>query len=53
MLKTRTIKVKSIKNEEIIMAKTIIKIIITRVIMTIIKIIMMVVRMEIGSRMKL
>ena len=36
------------------MAKTIIKIIIvTRVIMTIIKIIMMVVRMEIGSRMKL
>ena len=36
------------------MAKTIIKIIIiTRVIMAIIKIIMMVVRMEIGSRMKL
>ena len=45
MIKTRIIKVKSIKNEEIIMAITLIKIIITTVIMTVIIIILMIMRM--------
>ena len=40
MIKTRIIKVKSVENEEIIMAMTMTKIIITKVIMKIIMIIM-------------
>ena len=47
MIKTRIIKVKGIENEEIIMAKTMIKIKITTVIMTIIAIIMMIIRIHI------
>ena len=46
-------KVKSIENEEIIMAITLIKIIITRVIMTLIIRIMMVMRIKIGNHIKI
>ena len=49
MIKTRIIKVKSIENEEIIMAMTITKIIIATVIMKIIVIIMMVIRIKIRN----
>ena len=49
MIKTRKIKVKSIENEEIIMAMTMTKTIITKIIM----IIMMRMRTKIGNRMKI
>ena len=51
MMKTGLIKVKSIENEEIIMAMT--KITITTVIMRIIIIIRMILRIKIGSRIKI
>ena len=53
MIKTRLIKVKSIENEEIIMAMTMTKIIITTVIMKIIIIIMMIVKTKIGNQIKI
>ena len=53
MIKTRLIKVKSIENEEIIMAMTMSKIIITTVIMKIIIIIMMIVKTKIGNQIKI
>ena len=54
MIKTRKIKVKSIENEEIIMAMTMTKIIITTtVIMKIIIIIMMIMRIKIGNHIKI
>ena len=53
MIKTRIIKVKGIKNEEIIMATTMTKIIITTVIMRVIKIIMMIMRVKIGNCLQL
>ena len=53
MIKTRKIKVKSIENEEIIMAMTIAKLIITTAIMKIIIIIMMIMRIKIGNRIKI
>ena len=49
MVKTRTIKVKSIENEEIIMAMTMTKTIITKIIITI----MMRMRIKIGNRIKI
>ena len=52
MIKTKLIKVKSIENEEIIMAMTMTKIIIPTVIMKII-IIMMIMRIKIGNRIKI
>ena len=51
MMKTGLIKVKNIENEEIIMAMT--KITITTVIMRIIIIIRMILRIKIGSRIKI
>ena len=48
MLKTRKIKVKNIENEEIIMAMTMTKTIITKIIITI----MMRMRIKIGNRIK-
>ena len=53
MIKTRIIKVKSIENEEIIIAITMTKIIITTVIMKIIITIMMVMRRKIHNRIKI
>ena len=54
MIKTRKIKVKGIENEEIIMAMTMTKIIITtKVIMKIIIIIMMIMRIKIGNHIKI
>ena len=53
MIKTKIIKVKSIENEEIIIAVTMTKIIITTVIMKIIKIIMMAMQRKIHSRIKI
>ena len=53
MIKARIIKVKSIENEEIIMAMTMTKIIITTVIMKIIIIIMMITGIKIGNRIKI
>ena len=53
MVKTRKIKVKSIENEEIIMAMTMAKTIITIVIMKIIIIIMMIMRITDYTRPKL
>ena len=53
MIKTRKIKVKSIENEEIIMAMTIAKLIITTAIMKIIIIIMMIMRIKIGNCIKI
>ena len=52
MIKTRTVKVKSIKNEEIIMAITMIKIIITTVLMIIIITIIMRMRIKTGNGIK-
>ena len=52
MIKTILIKVKSIENEEIIMAMAMAKIIIPTVIMKII-IIMMIMRIKIGNRVKI
>ena len=49
MVKTRKIKVKSIENEEIIMAMTMTKIIITKIIITI----MMRMRIKIGNLIKI
>ena len=49
MVKTRTIKVKSIENEEIIMAMTMTKTIITKIIITI----MMRMRIKIGNRIEI
>ena len=49
MVKTRKIKVKSIENEEIIMAMTMTKTIITQIIITI----MMKMRIKIGNRIKI
>ena len=49
MVKTRKIKVKSIENEEIIMAMTMAKTIITKMIITI----MMRMRIKIGNRIKI
>ena len=49
MVKTRKIKVKSIENEEIIMAMTMIKTIITKIIITI----MMRMGIQIGNRIKI
>ena len=53
MIKTRILKVKSIENEEIIIAITMTKIIITTVIMKIIITIMMVMRRKIHNRIKI
>ena len=53
MIKTRIIKGKIIKNEEIIMAITMIEIIVTTVTMTIILIIMMIMRIKIGNRIQI
>ena len=54
MIKTRMIQAKSNENEEIIiMAITMTKIIITTVIMATIIIIMMIMRIEIGNRIKI
>ena len=53
MIKPRLIKVKSIENEEKIMAMTMAKIIITTVIMKIILIIMMIIRIKIGNHIKI
>ena len=47
------VKVKSIENEEIIMAMTITKIIIATVIMKIIIIMMIIMRIKIGNRVKI
>ena len=52
MIKTRLIKVKSIGNEEIVMAMTMTKIIMTIVIMKIIMIIMMITRIKISNKIK-
>ena len=52
MIKTRLIKVKSIGNEEIVMAMTMTKIIMTTVIMEIIMIIMMITRIKISNKIK-
>ena len=49
MVKTRKIKVKSIENEEIIMAMTMTKTIITKIIITI----MIRMRIKIGNRIKI
>ena len=49
MVKTRRIKLKSIENEEIIMAMTMTKTVITKIII----IIMMWMRMKIGNRIKM
>ena len=49
MVKTREIKVKSIGNEEIVMAMTMIKTMITRIIITT----MMRMRIKIGNRIKI
>ena len=49
MVKTRKIKVKSIENEEIIMAMTMTKTIITKIIITI----MVRMRIKIGNRIKI
>ena len=53
MVKTRTMKVKRIKNEEITMAITMIKIIITTVIMTIIIKIMMIMKIKLADHIKI
>ena len=53
MIKTRLIKVKSIGNEEIVMAMTMTKIIMTTVIMKIIMIIMMIIRIKITKLIKI
>ena len=53
MIKTRTIKVKSIENEELIIAVTMAKTILTTVIMKIIIIIMMTMRIKICNRIKI
>ena len=53
MIKTRLIKVKSIENEEIIMAMTMTKIIIITVIMKIMIITMMIMRIKIGNQIKI
>ena len=53
MIKTRLMKVKSIENEEIIMAMTMTKIIITTVIMKKIIIIMMILRTKISNHIKI
>ena len=53
MIKTRKIKVKSIENEEIIIAMAMAKIIITTVIMKIIIIIMKTMRIKIGNCLKI
>ena len=53
MTKTAMVKVKSIKNEEIIMAMTMKKIIIAIVIMKMIIIMMMIMRIKIGNRVKI
>ena len=52
MIKTRLMKVRSIENEEITMAVTLVKIIITTVTMKII-IILMIMRIKIGNRIKM
>ena len=49
MVKTRKIKVKSIENEEIIMAMTVAKTMITKIVI----IIMMTMRIKIGNRIKI
>ena len=53
MIKTAMVKVKSIENEEIIMAMTITKIIIATAIMKIMIIMMMIMRIKIGNRVKI
>ena len=53
MIKTRIIKVKSIENEEIIIAITLTKIMLTTVIMKIIIIIMMTMRIKIRNHIKI
>ena len=53
MIKTRIIKVKSIENEEIIIAITMTKIILTTVIRKIIIIIMMTMRIKIRNQIKI
>ena len=53
MIKTRTIKIKNIENEEIIIAIAMTKIIITTVIMKIITIIMKTMRIKIDNRLKI
>ena len=52
MIKTRLMKVRSIENEEITMAVTLVKIIITTVTMKIV-IILMIMRIKIGNRIKM
>ena len=53
MIETTITKIKSIQNEEIIMAMTMTKIITTAVIMKIIIIMMMIKRIKIGNRIKI
>ena len=53
MIKTRTMKVKSIENKEMIMAMTMTKIIITTTILKIIIITMMIMRIKIVNRIKI
>ena len=53
MVKTRTMKVKRIKNEEITIAITMIKIMITTVIMTIIIKIMMIMKIKLADHIKI
>ena len=52
MIETKIIKVKSIENEEIMIAMTMIKITIITEIMKIIKLIMMIMRIKVSSRIK-
>ena len=52
MIETKIIKVKSIENEEIMIAMTMIKITIITKIMKIIKLIMMIMRIKVSSRIK-
>ena len=53
MIKTRLIKVKSIENEEILMAMTMTKITITTVLMKLIIIITFIMRIKIGNQIKI
>ena len=53
MIKTRTIKVESVKNEEIITVIPTMKTITVAVMMTIIKIIIMIMIIKIGNRIKI
>ena len=53
MIETRIIRVKRIENQEKIMARRMIKAIVTTTIMTVIIIIVMIMRIKIGNRIKM